>query len=112
MWLKGIPNESWRITKINDHYELCDTYPSTLAVPVNIPDEELKRVAAFRAKGRIPVSLNPAVHHCRASKTKQSLTSSSTLCIGAVMDPSGEPGHGDTLQSTNGRGQRKAQQRG
>ncbi|GLD46954.1 myotubularin-related protein 2 [Lates japonicus] len=52
---QGIPNESWRITKINDHYEMCDTYPSTLAVPVNIPDEELKRVAAFRAKGRIPV---------------------------------------------------------
>ncbi|XP_019941677.1 phosphatidylinositol-3,5-bisphosphate 3-phosphatase MTMR2 isoform X2 [Paralichthys olivaceus] len=52
---QGIPNESWRITKINDHYELCDTYPSTLAVPVNIPDEELKRVAAFRSKGRIPV---------------------------------------------------------
>ncbi|XP_038564860.1 myotubularin-related protein 2 isoform X2 [Micropterus salmoides] len=52
---QGIPNESWRITKVNDHYEVCDTYPSTLAVPVNIPDEELKRVAAFRAKGRIPV---------------------------------------------------------
>nr|XP_057942279.1 myotubularin-related protein 2 [Doryrhamphus excisus] len=52
---QGIPNESWRVTKVNDHYELCDTYPSTLAVPVNIPDEELKRVAAFRAKGRIPV---------------------------------------------------------
>lgn len=55
--LKGIPNESWRITKVNDHYDLCDTYPSTLVVPVNIPDEELRRVAAFRAKGRIPVSL-------------------------------------------------------
>lgn len=53
---KGIPNESWRITKVNDHYDLCDTYPSTLVVPVNMPDEELKRVAAFRAKGRIPVS--------------------------------------------------------
>ncbi|XP_044079631.1 myotubularin-related protein 2 isoform X1 [Siniperca chuatsi] len=52
---QGIPNESWRITKVNDHYEVCDTYPSTLAVPVNIPDEELKRVAGFRAKGRIPV---------------------------------------------------------
>lgn len=51
----GIPNESWRITKVNDHYELCDTYPSTLGVPVNIPDEEVRRVAAFRAKGRIPV---------------------------------------------------------
>ncbi|CAB1422024.1 unnamed protein product [Pleuronectes platessa] len=52
---QGIPNESWRITKINEHFELCDTYPSTLAVPVNIPDEEVKRVAAFRVKSRIPV---------------------------------------------------------
>jgi len=55
-FVKGIPNESWRITKVNNHYEVCDTYPSTLAVPFNIPDEELKRVAAFRVKGRMPVS--------------------------------------------------------
>lgn len=53
---------------MNDHYELCDTYPSTLAVPVNIPDEELKRVAAFRAKGRIPVSLNPVICYCEAAQ--------------------------------------------
>ncbi|KAK1169498.1 myotubularin-related protein 2 isoform X1 [Acipenser oxyrinchus oxyrinchus] len=52
---QGLLNESWRVTKINDHYELCDTYPAVLVVPVNIPDEELKKVAAFRAKGRIPV---------------------------------------------------------
>ncbi|XP_069739503.1 phosphatidylinositol-3,5-bisphosphate 3-phosphatase MTMR2 isoform X3 [Phaenicophaeus curvirostris] len=52
---QGIPNESWRLTKINERYELCDTYPAILAVPVNIPDEELKRVASFRSRGRIPV---------------------------------------------------------
>ncbi|XP_074160565.1 phosphatidylinositol-3,5-bisphosphate 3-phosphatase MTMR2 isoform X4 [Sminthopsis crassicaudata] len=52
---QGIPNESWRITKINERYELCDTYPSLLVVPANIPDEELKRVASFRSRGRIPV---------------------------------------------------------
>ncbi|XP_053564569.1 myotubularin-related protein 2 isoform X2 [Bombina bombina] len=51
---QGIPNESWRITRINDRYELCDTYPSCLVVPVNISDEELRKVAAFRAKDRIP----------------------------------------------------------
>ncbi|KAG7282698.1 hypothetical protein CRUP_017624 [Coryphaenoides rupestris] len=54
---QGIPNESWRVTKANDHYELCDTYPSSLAVPVNIPDEDIRRVAAFRAKGRIPATV-------------------------------------------------------
>ncbi|KAJ6664939.1 hypothetical protein lerEdw1_005911 [Lerista edwardsae] len=52
---QGIPNESWRMTKINEHYELCDTYPALLVVPANIPEEELKRVAAFRSRGRIPV---------------------------------------------------------
>lgn len=55
--LQGIPNESWRLSKINERYELCDTYPAILAVPVNIPDEELKRVASFRSRGRIPVSV-------------------------------------------------------
>ncbi|XP_005667319.1 myotubularin-related protein 2 isoform X2 [Sus scrofa] len=52
---QGIPNESWRITKVNERYELCDTYPALLVVPANIPDEELKRVASFRSRGRIPV---------------------------------------------------------
>lgn len=55
--MQGIPNESWRITKINERYELCDTYPALLVVPANIPDEELKRVASFRSRGRIPVSV-------------------------------------------------------
>uniref|UniRef100_A0A8C1MMM0 Phosphatidylinositol-3,5-bisphosphate 3-phosphatase MTMR2 n=1 Tax=Cyprinus carpio TaxID=7962 RepID=A0A8C1MMM0_CYPCA len=52
---RGLPNESWRISKVNDHYELCDSYPATLFVPVTITDEELRRVSSFRAKGRIPV---------------------------------------------------------
>uniref|UniRef100_A0AAR2JL71 Phosphatidylinositol-3,5-bisphosphate 3-phosphatase MTMR2 n=1 Tax=Pygocentrus nattereri TaxID=42514 RepID=A0AAR2JL71_PYGNA len=52
---QGLPNESWRISKVNDHYELCDSYPAALVVPVTITDDELRRVAAFRAKGRIPV---------------------------------------------------------
>ncbi|XP_018959785.2 myotubularin-related protein 2 isoform X2 [Cyprinus carpio] len=52
---QGLPNESWRISKVNDHYELCDSYPATLFVPVTITDEELRRVSSFRAKGRIPV---------------------------------------------------------
>lgn len=38
------------------HYELCDTYPSVLAVPMKSKEEDLRRVAAFRSRGRIPVS--------------------------------------------------------
>lgn len=52
---QGVPNESWRITRVNDRYDLCDTYPATLVVPVTMSDDELRRIAVFRANGRIPV---------------------------------------------------------
>ncbi|KAE8584451.1 hypothetical protein XENTR_v10020973 [Xenopus tropicalis] len=52
---QGLPNESWKITKINNTYELCDTYPAVFVVPTSVLDEDFARVVAFRAKGRIPV---------------------------------------------------------
>ena len=65
MWLnlfgQGLPNESWTISKINSNHELCDTYPSILVIPTNITDEDIKRVALFRAKHRIPVCLRAAL---------------------------------------------------
>ncbi|XP_050820703.1 myotubularin-related protein 1 isoform X5 [Gopherus flavomarginatus] len=51
----GLPNESWKISKINSTYELCDTYPTVFVVPTSVKDDDLSKVAAFRAKGRIPV---------------------------------------------------------
>lgn len=56
VFLKGLPNTKWRITFINKNYELCDTYPTVLAVPFKSKEEDLRRVAAFRSRGRIPVS--------------------------------------------------------
>ncbi|KAK1797062.1 hypothetical protein P4O66_008459 [Electrophorus voltai] len=52
---QGLPNESWTISKINSNYEVCDTYPALLVIPTSIKDDDLKRVASFRAKHRIPV---------------------------------------------------------
>ncbi|NXP35392.1 MTM1 protein, partial [Leiothrix lutea] len=52
---QGLPNERWRVTFINEHYGLCDTYPSLLVVPYNATDEDLKKVSAFRSRNRIPV---------------------------------------------------------
>uniref|UniRef100_UPI003AB02F1B phosphatidylinositol-3,5-bisphosphate 3-phosphatase MTMR2-like isoform X1 n=1 Tax=Centroberyx gerrardi TaxID=166262 RepID=UPI003AB02F1B len=51
---QGLPNESWTISKMNSSYEVCDTYPSILVIPTSIKDEDIKRVAVFRAKHRIP----------------------------------------------------------
>ncbi|ELV09569.1 Myotubularin-related protein 1 [Tupaia chinensis] len=51
---QGLPNESWKISKINSNYEFCDTYPAVIVVPTSVKDEDLSKVAAFRAKGRVP----------------------------------------------------------
>ncbi|MEQ2187507.1 hypothetical protein GOODEAATRI_005393 [Goodea atripinnis] len=59
--LKGLPNESWSISKMNLHYELCDTYPSILVLPNNMTEDNITQVASFRAKCRLPVSY---VHRC------------------------------------------------
>ncbi|XP_055711735.1 myotubularin-related protein 2 [Phlebotomus papatasi] len=51
----GVNNDTWRITRINDSYEICDSYPAVWAVPNNAPDELLKQVAGFRSRNRLPV---------------------------------------------------------
>ncbi|KAL5011392.1 hypothetical protein ScPMuIL_009943 [Solemya velum] len=53
----GIPNtnESWRITRINENYELCDTYAKILAVPAQASDDDIRQVATFRTRNRFPV---------------------------------------------------------
>ncbi|XP_060232641.1 myotubularin isoform X4 [Meriones unguiculatus] len=52
---QGLPNHHWRITFINKFYELCDTYPAVLVVPYRASDDDLRRVATFRSRNRIPV---------------------------------------------------------
>ncbi|GMF18795.1 unnamed protein product [Phytophthora lilii] len=45
----------WRLSSINEQYELCPTYPSILAVPTSASDSVLAVASKFRSKGRIPV---------------------------------------------------------
>eukprot|EP01105_Mastigella_eilhardi_P025475 TRINITY_DN6935_c0_g3_i1.p1 TRINITY_DN6935_c0_g3~~TRINITY_DN6935_c0_g3_i1.p1 ORF type:complete len:1083 (+),score=211.12 TRINITY_DN6935_c0_g3_i1:154-3249(+) len=50
----GIPCEEWRLSSLNSNHDLCKSYPEVLAIPHNVSEEDLKRVFAFRSKGRIP----------------------------------------------------------
>lgn len=45
----------WRISKTNENYEVCDSYPAVWAVPSQASDDDLKAVATFRSRNRIPV---------------------------------------------------------
>lgn len=51
----GSITETWKITKINENYELCDTYPGILVVPSAASEDDLRQVAQFRMQNRIPV---------------------------------------------------------
>eukprot|EP00742_Colponemidia_sp_Colp-10_P006387 GILJ01006845.1.p1 GENE.GILJ01006845.1~~GILJ01006845.1.p1 ORF type:complete len:991 (-),score=153.71 GILJ01006845.1:214-3186(-) len=48
-------NGLFRVTRLNQTYQLCSTYPQVLAVPTAITDDDLWKIAAFRSKGRLPV---------------------------------------------------------
>ena len=45
----------WRISSINETFELCESYPVHLVVPSSINDSELMASSKFRMRGRIPV---------------------------------------------------------
>ncbi|KAM9989230.1 hypothetical protein ACTFIY_005258 [Dictyostelium cf. discoideum] len=51
----GVPSPDWRVSDANYNYFICDSYPGLMGVPESITDEQLKSVAQFRSKGRIPV---------------------------------------------------------
>jgi len=50
----GVPSPDWRVSDANHNFFVCDTYPALIGVPESINDEQLKAVAQFRSKGRIP----------------------------------------------------------
>jgi myotubularin-related protein 1/2 len=51
----------WRVTEANSDYKLCSTYPKFIVVPRLITDDEVRLIAKFRSKGRMPavVYLHP-----------------------------------------------------
>lgn len=55
MDFQGVNNDMWKISKINDTYSVCDSYPGIWAVPAAANDDDLHASAAFRSRGRLPV---------------------------------------------------------
>lgn len=48
------PESPWRLSQVNADYSLCATYPFKLALPRRMSDAELRIVAGFRKRGRLP----------------------------------------------------------
>uniref|UniRef100_W8BUE2 Myotubularin-related protein 3 n=3 Tax=Ceratitis capitata TaxID=7213 RepID=W8BUE2_CERCA len=47
-------NGAWRISKANEEFKLCPTYPKKILVPGCITDDTLQIVANYRASRRLP----------------------------------------------------------
>ncbi|KAG7383672.1 8-oxoguanine glycosylase ogg1 [Phytophthora pseudosyringae] len=46
---------AYRVTELNAAFAMCPTYPRELVVPAAAGDSEVRAVASFRSKGRLPI---------------------------------------------------------
>ena len=51
----GVPNQDWKIEDGNSNFDLCDTYPPLIYVPVLTSKAMLIGSSKFRSRGRLPV---------------------------------------------------------
>lgn len=66
--------KGWRLTRLNEDYKLCESYPSLLLVPSTISDNVLKYAAKYRSKARLPVlSYYYAKNGCTITRCAQPL---------------------------------------
>lgn len=64
----------WRLSKANEEFSLCPTYPPVFVVPNCISDAVLGHAARFRSKGRLPVlSYYHQFNRCTISRCSQPL---------------------------------------
>ncbi|KAK5880244.1 hypothetical protein CesoFtcFv8_023292 [Champsocephalus esox] len=47
--------DEWRLSEVNKDFSVCPSYPPLVAVPKDIDDDTLRKVASFRHGGRFPV---------------------------------------------------------
>lgn len=47
--------DEWRLSEVNKDFSVCPSYPPLVAVPKDIDDDALRKVATFRHGGRFPV---------------------------------------------------------
>jgi len=65
------PCSQWRLSRVNEDFSLCPTYPKMLVVPKSIDDEVLRKVAEFRSRGRIPVLSYKHVNQASITRSAQ-----------------------------------------
>lgn len=53
--LTRLKSDNWRLSYVNENYEVCPTYPRAVVAPKIVDDDVLRKAAAFRSGGRFPI---------------------------------------------------------
>lgn len=76
-----IPNDKWTLSSLNQNYELCDTYPRQVYVPVEATTAMLMGSSRFRSKGRLPALTYLHSNKASICRCSQPLSGFSARCL-------------------------------
>ncbi|KAJ8015140.1 hypothetical protein DPEC_G00023060 [Dallia pectoralis] len=78
----GLPNRLWRLSPINHHYKVSDTYPADLYVPKSATPQVIVGSSKFRSRGRLPtLSYYYRENHAAICRSSQPLSGFSARCL-------------------------------
>merc|ERR550537_955459 len=63
----GADKGPWHVSDLNEGYDLCSSYPSVLVLPRRMTADEIRKVAKFRKRGRLPAMSWCGPEICRGS---------------------------------------------
>uniref|UniRef100_A0A3P9MIT6 Myotubularin related protein 7a n=1 Tax=Oryzias latipes TaxID=8090 RepID=A0A3P9MIT6_ORYLA len=78
----GLPNSQWKLSSVNRHYKVSDTYPADLLVPYSATPPVIVGSSKFRSRGRFPaLSYYCKDNHAAICRSSQPLSGFSARCL-------------------------------
>ncbi|KAM3612090.1 uncharacterized protein V6R79_002581 [Siganus canaliculatus] len=78
----GLPNSLWKLSPVNQHYKVSDTYPADLYVPESATPPVIVGSSKFRSRGRFPtLSYYSKENHAAICRSSQPLSGFSARCL-------------------------------
>ncbi|XP_045886351.1 myotubularin-related protein 7a isoform X2 [Micropterus dolomieu] len=78
----GLPNSLWKLSPVNQHYKVSDTYPAALFVPDSAAPPVIVGSSKFRSRGRFPtLSYYSRENHAAICRSSQPLSGFSARCL-------------------------------
>ncbi|XP_032410896.1 myotubularin-related protein 7a isoform X1 [Xiphophorus hellerii] len=78
----GLPNAQWKLSPVNQHHKVSDTYPAELFVPDSAAPPVLVGSSKFRSRGRFPaLSYYSKENHAAICRSSQPLSGFSARCL-------------------------------